>query len=323
VTPLDLTIGSLFSGVGGYELGLERAGLGATVWQCELSPFCRQILAKHWPHAERFSDVRLIGKGTHVENFMGAEYRRERKQLPYVDVICGGFPCQDVSLAGAGAGLAGDQSGLWFEFARIVRDVRPRFVAIENVAALAARGLVTVLSDLAEAGYDAIWFPLSAKDVGAPHKRERLFVVAWRVSDANGEPLRLEQQRHEGRRGGIRDEGQPEFGHVGEESVDVANSNSERQQGLSSSRLHEGRSQRHDVARCGEHAWPPPPNDADEWRTWTERGGPQPGIRGGAARFPDGLDRLEALGNAVCPQVAEVVGHVIRQLLDEAEVPRV
>ena len=163
----DVAIGSLFSGIGGLDLGLECAlrdgGFNvSTVWQCEADAWCRSILARHWPRAVQYDDVRAVGP-----------------DAPRVDVLCGGFPCQDVSYAGKGAGLAGERSGLWFEFARLVRDLRPRIVVVENVAALATRGLDAVLGSLSEAGYDALWFDLRAADVGAPHRRERLFIVGW------------------------------------------------------------------------------------------------------------------------------------------------
>lgn len=192
-----VTIGSLFSGVGGLELGLECAlrdgGFDVeTAWQCEQDSWCRGILARHWPSAVRYDDVRGVGASN----------------APRVDVICGGFPCQDVSYAGKGAGLAGERSGLWYEFARIVRELRPRIVVVENVAALASRGLDTVLGDLSEAGYDAAWFDVRASDVGAPHRRERLFVVAWRrdVADARGD----DAERLGGPAGVAREGGAPE-----------------------------------------------------------------------------------------------------------------
>jgi DNA (cytosine-5)-methyltransferase 1 len=159
---VSYTIGSLFSGIGGLELGLERAGLGPVVWQVECDPFCRRVLARHWPDADRFDDVREVGA---------------HNLLP-VDIICGGFPCQDISVAGRGAGLEGEHSGLWREYARIVRELRPRFFVVENVAALLARGLGDVLGDLAACGYDAQWDCLPASAVGAPHQRDRIFVVA-------------------------------------------------------------------------------------------------------------------------------------------------
>jgi DNA (cytosine-5)-methyltransferase 1 len=156
------TIGSLFSGIGGLELGLERAGLGRVAWQCEIDPFCRSVLAKHWPDATRYEDVRKVGRATATR----------------ASILCGGFPCQDVSLAGLGAGLAGARSGLWFEYARIIAELAPSIVVIENVLGLRTRGLRRVLADLSELGFDAEWCDLWAWDVGAPHRRARIFIVA-------------------------------------------------------------------------------------------------------------------------------------------------
>lgn len=166
-----MRIGSLFSGIGGLELGLELATGGHTVWQVEADPFARAVLAKHWPGADRsVSDVR----------------EATAYNLAPVELICGGFPCQDVSNAGKRKGvLNGERSGLWAEFARIIRTLRPRFVVVENVAALRSRGLGVVLRDLAISGYDAEWGVLSAAGVGAPHLRKRLFIVAWRQPDSH------------------------------------------------------------------------------------------------------------------------------------------
>lgn len=202
-----MKIGSLFSGIGGLELGLEWAGLGSVVWQVEQEPFCRQILAQHWPTADRsVQDVREAGS----------------HNLEPVDLICGGFPCQDVSGAGKGAGLAGSRSGLWFEFARIVGELRPRWVVVENVASGAKRWVDAIVAGLGELGYQALPIPLSASDVGAPHKRARIFVVAWRVSDAFGEPERIEQQRiTAGRARGVRNEGKTKPGDVGTAMADA------------------------------------------------------------------------------------------------------
>jgi len=158
-----LTVGSLFAGIGGFDLGFERAGFEIK-WQVEIDPFCLAVLAKHWPDVRRYEDVRTVGA----------------EQLAAVDVLCGGFPCQDISYAGAGAGLEGKRSGLWFEMRRIVRELRPRYVVVENVAALLERGLGRVLGDLADSGYDAEWccFP-TGRQMG--HNRERLFLVAYAV----------------------------------------------------------------------------------------------------------------------------------------------
>jgi site-specific DNA-cytosine methylase len=165
-----VNVGSLFAGIGGFDLGLERAGM-QVAWQVELDPYCRAVLAQHFPQAQRYEDVCEVS----AEN------------LPPVDLICGGFPCQDLSAAGKGAGLAGARSGLWSEFARIVREIRPRYVVVENVPALlTGKGkrwdrapVGRVLGDLAEAGYDAEWACLSAREFGAPHLRKRVWIVAY------------------------------------------------------------------------------------------------------------------------------------------------
>jgi DNA (cytosine-5)-methyltransferase 1 len=155
-----MTLGSLFSGIGGFDLGLERAGFRVR-WQVEIDPWCRSVLAKHWPGVTRYADVRTVGD-----------------DLEAVDCICGGFPCQPVSVAGEMLAEA-DERWLWPDFARIVRVVRPRVVIVENVPGLLVRGFDHVLRDLAACGYDAEWDCLPAAAFGAPHLRWRLFVVAY------------------------------------------------------------------------------------------------------------------------------------------------
>lgn len=157
-----MRVGSLFSGIGGLDLGLERAGM-QVVWQCELDPFCRKVLAKHWPDVPCYEDVKVIDAS-----------------VPEIDLLCGGFPCQDVSHASrTKTGLCGDRSGLWHQFARIIRILRPRIVIVENVLALRDRGLGIVLRDLALLRYDASWSSFSACTVGGSHMRWRLFIVAY------------------------------------------------------------------------------------------------------------------------------------------------
>jgi len=159
-----ISIGSVFSGIGGFELGLERGIPGSrTVWQVEQDGFCQEVLRRHWPDARLFADVREVG----AHNLEG------------VDVICGGFPCQDISVAGDGGGLNGERSGLWWEMHRVIGEIRPKVVVLENVAALVVRGLREVLGGLAEIGYDAEWTTLSAAQFGAPHLRNRVFIVAY------------------------------------------------------------------------------------------------------------------------------------------------
>jgi DNA (cytosine-5)-methyltransferase 1 len=158
---------SLFAGIGGLDLGLERAGM-TTVGQVEIDPFCQRVLATHWPEVPRHDDVRTAGKW----------WTAERR--PAVDVICGGFPCQPFSTAGLRNGVTDERWG-WPWMEAVIRLVRPRFVVVENVAALLddADAFGWLLGDLAALGFDAEWSVLSACAVGAPHTRERLFVVAY------------------------------------------------------------------------------------------------------------------------------------------------
>lgn len=157
-----LTHGSLFSGIGGFDLGFQKAGI-KTIWQVEIDEYARRVLAKHFPDAKRFIDIRKCGIGN----------------LARVDIVSGGFPCQDVSNMGKREGLDGAQSGLWSEYARIIRELRPRVVVVENVAALLVRGMGRILGDLAACGYDAEWQGIRASDFGAPHGRERIWIVAY------------------------------------------------------------------------------------------------------------------------------------------------
>lgn len=153
----------LFSGIGGFSLGLELAGM-QTVAFCEHDPFCQAVLRKHWPTVPIHDDVRTLS----AKNIAGP-----------VDVVCGGFPCQEVSHAGTRTGLAGKRSGLWSEFRRLIEEISPRFAIIENVSALRSRGLGTVLREIAALGYDAEWHCITASAVGAPHKRERIWIIAY------------------------------------------------------------------------------------------------------------------------------------------------
>lgn len=228
-----LTIGSLFSGIGGLELGLERAGLGPVVWQVEQSAYCRSVLARHWPDAERFDDVRSVGAGN----------------LAPVDLICGGFPCQDLSHAGKRKGLAGERSGLWREFLRIASELRPSWVVIENVHHAWAGWVPFVRRDLHAAGYASVPLRMSAGELGADHRRTRAFVIA----NPDGEQLRELSRRWRGARREVSAE--PLFASWGTAESRMA-------------RVDDG--------------------------------------------IPRGVDRRRALGNAVVPACAEVVGHVIR-----------
>jgi len=290
-----LTIGSLFSGIGGLELGLERAGM-RTVWQVEMDDYATQILARHWPDAIRFRDVREVGS----------------HNLPHVDLICGGFPCQDISYAGKGAGIAGERSGLWSEFARIVRELRPRYVVVENVSALLARGLGVVLGDLAACGYDAEWDCIPAAAVGAYHLRDRIFIVAY----PHGE-------RHARREQRVDDLGRISAAAAESDEADraMADAISERcderpppggiQARESIPCSHRSRSR---LGECGIFGGDARRELADAFRRNRTGAGvwaTEPDVGRVAHGVPNRVDRIRCLGNAVVPQVAEFIGRRI------------
>ncbi|MGB9888006.1 MAG: DNA cytosine methyltransferase [Moorellales bacterium] len=154
-------MGSLFSGVGGLDLGLERAGM-EIVWQVENDPFRQAVLAKHWPEVKRYGDIRTI----------------DPAELEPVELVAGGPPCQPVSVAGKQRG-AQDERWLWPEMARIIAVLHPQWIIMENVTGLLKWGFGIVLRDLAAFGYDAEWAVLSAEEFGYPHRRERIFIVAY------------------------------------------------------------------------------------------------------------------------------------------------
>ncbi len=156
----SLTHGSVFSGIGGFDLGAKCADI-PTIWNCEIEEYQRSILKKHFPETKQYDDIRTM------------------QNTEYVDIISGGFPCQDISIAGKMEGIKGKHSGLWSEMFRVVRTIRPKYVIIENSPALLIRGFERVLCDLSEIGYYAEWQCISNIAFGYPHKRERLYVIAY------------------------------------------------------------------------------------------------------------------------------------------------
>lgn len=294
-------IGSLFTGIGGLDLGIESAlrddGFDVeTTFQVEADPYCLSILAERWPHALRHDDVRTAGTGRAFDP-------------PYVDVLHGGSPCTDISNLGDRAGLESERSGLWGEQRRLVSEIRPRVVVWENVSAARSphrdgrtgrvdqeAALATVLGDISACGYDAVWFPLRASDVGAPHRRERVFVVGWLrdVADLGGERL----------------EGAPSDGDVegGGGSSQRAIDHRDGRGGVRGPEPRVGRGvhglpaglepSQYDL--CA-HRWPSGQGQA-------QRPGEAHRI---ASRAPFVKPRLMALGNSVVPQCAYVVGRVV------------
>lgn len=163
---------SLFSGIGGFDLGFERAGMTCDT-VCEIDASAQEILRRHFPHARLIDDVRKAGKETH-----------ERKSI---DLICGGFPCQDVSIAGRRAGLAGERSGLWFEFARVIDELEPQWVVIENVPGLLSsnrgRDIQIIIDALTQMGYTVDIDIKDAQEFGVPQRRRRVFLTCVRLDD--------------------------------------------------------------------------------------------------------------------------------------------
>jgi DNA (cytosine-5)-methyltransferase 1 len=230
----------LFSGIGGFSLGLERTGGFKTVAFCEIEEFPRRVLAKHWPEVPCYDDVRTLTAERLAADGIA------------VDAICGGFPCQDISEAGDRAGLDGERSGLWREFARLIGELRPRVALVENVPELLAgaggRWFGRVLGDLAALGYDAVWNCIQAADLGAAHIRDRVWIAGF-LPDA--EVQRFVQCWRE------------QFAQVRAPAGDVPQWSSE----------------------------PAPPRVAD-------------GV-------PARMVQLRALGNAVVPQIPELIGRAI------------
>mgnify|MGYP003147390445 FL=1 len=277
-----MKICSLFSGIGGLELGLEWAGLGETLWQVEQDKYCLEVLAKHWPNAERFNDVRSIG----IEDIRGAE------------LLCGGFPCQDISVAGSGAGLAGSRSSLWWEFDRLVGLVLPRVVVIENVPAIVGRGLSEVLCSLASRGYASEWDIISAASIGASHRRDRLFIIAHK-DDTDSDGGRREVKRepeHQEQQGAPR----RELDGLGQERRRTGADNAPDTGG-------EGLEERQRKTRERTFS----PIAGSDGRPIESRVCPV------ANGIPRRVAKLRALGNAVVPQVAYQVGLRVQEILRE------
>ena len=324
---IPLTVGSLFSGIGGFELGLERTGGFKTVWQCEIDPFCQKVLEKHWPNVKRFTDIKKIG----IE-----------EEIPHVNVICGGFPCQPVSCAGKRKGKE-DARWLWPEFCRVVRCVRPEWVLVENVPGLlsadSGRLFAGILRDLSESGYDAEWNIVSAASVGAPHLRKRVFIVAHAEQQSGGRESECceadgpNTERPAGRVSGSGD---------GRRALHVADSDQIRRYGRAGVFWQGRRSESEDCcAEFPDTSSEGLPQPEQEWqhgesaaqcsrRIFERRlGGTSNGLSSGldgpwSEGWEDGIlrvvtgqkyrvNRLKALGNSIVPQCAQFVG---QSLLD-------
>jgi DNA (cytosine-5)-methyltransferase 1 len=329
-----LTVGSLFSGIGGFDLGFERAGM-RTVWFCEQDPFCQRVLGKHWPGVPVYPDVRALvadtdgggwpqpQSGEAGDRHVHADARLPREhdgagglvpvRVPSVDVLAGGFPCQDISTAGRGAGIDGARSGLWGEYARLIRDLRPRYVVVENVAALLARGMERVLGDLAACGYDAEWDCIPASAVGAPHRRDRVWLVAYAQSDGrgpgrarrpladrSGEPVAVRSLQDVAYPARDLPAGSAPAGTVGKRA------RAGRERGAVAHTAGEGRGSARPV-RSAEAGGAGPFGEPARSGWWFS----EPDVGRVAHGVPARVDRLRSLGNALVPQIAEWIGRRI------------
>jgi DNA (cytosine-5)-methyltransferase 1 len=320
----------LFAGIGGFSLGLERTGGFETAAFCEIDKKAQLVLRKHWPNVPIFEDVSELSK------------EKLDAEGVNIDVITGGFPCQDISLAGKGAGLEGERSGLWFQFHRLIKEIQPRYALIENVSALRSRGLDTVLRGLSEIGYDAEWHCIPASAVGAPHRRDRVWIVAY--PNGSGPYASALPGVHQGEAGAGARDGEPErlrgalasgavadaqhsagwavdpggcgvgrahngvcgrqeaTGRIAERSSPVADSvRSRRSAGIPA----QGYGQE-GVSKIADHL-------GDRLGRWT--GGDywsvEPDVGRVAHGVPNRVDRLKQLGNAVVPQIPQLLGHAI------------
>jgi DNA (cytosine-5)-methyltransferase 1 len=276
----NLRLLDLFSGIGGFSYAAEHlVGGYKTVAFVEREPFCQRVLASHWPAVPIHSDI--------------CTFYPTRGSA---DVVCGGFPCQDISTAGKQAGIKqGTRSGLFYELIRVVCLVRPQFVVLENVAAILANGLDTVLGELAQAGFDAEWACIPASALGACHQRDRWWLVAYPQS----------QQCHDRKSaysaGSAKVATQLGNGH----GKDAAHSNHERQQ------------EQHTPTVSDQPRWPCWGDAAQrlnpDWYSYLS----EPVLCRGDDGLSGRVDRLKALGNAVVPQVAAIPLARVRALADQ------
>tara|TARA_B100000424_G_scaffold267831_1_gene261452 strand:- start:43 stop:915 length:873 start_codon:yes stop_codon:yes gene_type:complete len=271
-----------FSGIGGFSYAAEKLVGGFETTQfVENDPYCQKVLNKHWPNVPIHDDI--------------TTFTAEPFQF---DAICGGFPCQDISTAGKGKGITQEtRSGLFYELIRIIRMVRPKYVILENVAAILTNGLDIVLRELSEAGYDAEWSIISASSLGACHKRSRWWLVAYPKSfrgDGRQPDNNAEQGEEERNVGGCNSKKSTDpKGSKGNEYETERGDGKTRIQKVSRDR---DRSENPHTWRSTEHRLNP------NWRQYVS----EPCLRRGDDGLRDRVDRLKALGNSVVPQVAAI-----------------
>ena len=267
---MTLTVGSLFSGIGGLDLGLERAGM-QVIWQSEIDPYACRVLKKHWPEVVNHGDIKRIQWGDVVQP----------------DIICGGYPCQPFSTAGKRNGTD-DPRHLWPWVLTAISELRPQYAILENVRGHLSLGGLAVVGDLAAIGYDAEWRIVSAASVGANHRRDRIIIVAYPHHagigtsrcdiDGNGQTVQQERQNL------------TQFGISGC-SENVAHTH--------------GKGLQRPIRTV--FTWPSDGFAYGGGQWWQT----EPSVGRVAHGIPRRVDRLRGLGNAVVPQVAEVIGRMV------------
>jgi DNA (cytosine-5)-methyltransferase 1 len=289
----------LFSGIGGFSLGLERAGM-TTVAFCENDPFCRSVLAKHWPDLPIHSDIR---------NLDGYQYTGS------VELVCGGFPCQPFSVAGKRGG-ASDDRALWPEMFRVIREVQPAWVVGENVPGIIEMELDSVLSDLAGEGYSCQTFVIPACALDAPHRRDRVWVVAHTGGKGESDAALDEREMaselvadaYPRQRNGADERVRARRNATDACGENVADASGSRSQGIEEKRIDGEVWAKPDNKQPdrfgGSSFWLCDPARAAIWE-------PEPGVGRMADGIPARVDRLRALGNAVVPQLVEEIGQLI------------
>jgi DNA (cytosine-5)-methyltransferase 1 len=276
---MTLTVGSLFSGIGGFDLGLERAGM-QVIWQSEIDEFASRVLKKHWPDVPNLGDITKV----------------DWSEVERPDVICGGYPCQPFSQAGKRGG-ENDARHLWPAMHNAICVLRPRYALMENVRGHLSLGFGRVLGDLAEIGYDAEWQIIPAAAVGALHKRDRVFIVAYPNDTGN---RTLERRIDDNRATQIKKRQIVAQSELGGRSSEMADTNGAGGWGVGS--LEHGREnvfRKSDQLR-GENGF----TSGSWWEV-------EPSVGRVANGVSDRVDRLKGLGNAIVPQVAELVGALV------------
>lgn len=265
-----------------------------TVAFCEIEPYARAVLAKHWPGVPCYGDVRELDSARLAHDGIAA------------DVICGGFPCQDISVAGSGAGITGTRSGLWREFARLIREIRPRYIIVENVSELLNRGMGEILGELAAIGYDAEWHCIPAAYVGAPHRRDRAWLIGYPMANANdGRCESIGKPQHDQEPGSSRREPHG-CGARGSRARPLSDADR-----IASRYEHDGTPTPQRPGAGADARATRELSPAAHWLT-------EPAVGRVADGIPNRVDRLRALGNSIVPQIAQLIGEAIMRLDHDA-----